>query len=578
MRATINSTQINRDNYYVNQSSLMNVVEGILERCESSHEVESLLVQASVNEINNAFEFILRSEFPLDTKAPLLQQFLGHLSASDELFLVQHHPQIIQAMDSEATLKYAMESRSEKLLTVLAKHLPGSLQPKLIDFCWDQNFSKPLKTLCERGQSAKELVNRTLLPHLNQGSLKPKLESLLSVIPYLEDTNLSLILDDLVAREDFELTYELFEKSADLLTQLLKFKMTQPQLSFLFIFFWHNPEHIHNEQLQDLSNDLTESAPTFISIFINAEINHTASIFSPALAEIIDFLDLPTYERIFSILDHLLSRPTLSETELDTLENFVNHASRFSLMAWKYRYPAEEREYALLSKGTQRGKDGPVDVREAKITAQFLAEYAPQTVNFNSNNVANYLEGGTCTAMTMHFLRNYLIAKENGLTTRQAIQSIAPKFATSGFNFRTKQAAYNTIERRSPSPHDVFQKDKIEALLNWENSNLTITRASKLININENCIDLINHVYNSAPEGEHIVRALCPNYTNSKEEAYGHTTLLIKGEEGVYYYDPAVGILELNHPTQLRMVLEWQNARWSIPAVRFYTVDLEEGQ
>ena len=187
--------------------------------------------------------------------------------------------------------------------------------------------------------------------------------------------------------------------------------------------------------------------------------------------------------------------------------------------------------------------------------------------------------------MVFNFLKLYL-EKRASLEPKEALNAIAHAFSIATGQFRATQAAYNTLYKNGKTAD--FNKDKIEALLRYENPKLSVINHSKEINLNVEGVDEVLMSYlNTAPDGVFVVRSLRPLLTEEeldgepyeiddpeflKGEQYGHSTLWIKSKGENFYYDPAVGIIQIHDLRQLPMILQWEHYRWTLPNVRFYQV------
>lgn len=555
---------------------MMAVWSAIEEENPSAWEqVELIIPSVPPEKVSQAFEKIMRHLLPTCYTIPLLERFLAYLPQKDLDFLITNHKDLFEEMNPEVVLNFGMKTQNQQVLTILAETIPAYLQPKLIDYCWNQNVPRPIVVLCKRSKQIRDFVREQLSPKLAQGNLGEKGPLIVKLAHYFTPHQLCMILSYLAVRRDFDLGYSLHESEPALFDKFLMLNLGEAELAFLFELHWKNNHAIDSIQIDELCEKLQRVNPDFVTIFVQAEMEKgeiTPYFYTPTLAGAIDFIDLPTTQILFSRLDSFWTDKTTNKNHQTLIVKFLRDAGVNSLMAWKYRYPTAIRDFEWISKGSQFGKDGKVNLSEAEDTIEALNELAPGSVDFDPNSIQEYLSGGTCTAMTMRFLREFREAKEQGLKADAALKEISPHFNTSAPYFRTKQTAYNTIARREFS--DDFKKDKIDALLKGENPDLKVSQTSDLIHIKDQGSAAFSTLYNELPEGQYIVRSLNLDVMdNRKEEGYGHTTLLIKDEKQVYYYDPAIGPLKLTHPAQLGMILEWQDGRWTIPSIRLYKVD-----
>jgi len=334
--------------------------------------------------------------------------------------------------------------------------------------------------------------------------------------------------------------------------------------------------------------------PSFFNNYVKERLEAGQPIFSPALVLVLDLLDTTTTVAVFKRLeeylkneapldqerfDQICQKEEQTPEEMEFLERkgdfdvFYLKVKKSTPFAFKHDYESQEdKSFTLISKGTQRGKDGITDTKKAKEICQALNEKAPPTVRFAADRVEDHLEGGTCTALSMRLLKEYRKARNESANAEEALKKIGDQFKTSSPELRTIQAAYNTIEKTATTSAD-FKKDKMEALLHYENPDLKITHC---LGETKDSKEMLGW---DITEGIYVMRMLCPIHPQEveleyqvKEEYYGHTTILILEEEKAYYYDPGIGTVQLHNPTQLLMLRDWQKERWDLPLVRLYQI------
>lgn len=347
-----------------------------------------------------------------------------------------------------------------------------------------------------------------------------------------------------------------------------------------FHFYWNVEENTDQTSISfitALSNKLYLQNQDILNEFALNQINENAHEFigQRPVCAITPCLDIDILEKLDEKIEELGDNQLIAD--------YIENNGRYCFHAFKYDFPQSMREFTMVSKGSQIAKDGDVDESVSDLITKLNQNTATAgiPVYFNANHVVDHLTGGTCSAMTLHFLKRYKEARLSTEDARTAIQMIGDKFRHSTKEFRTIQAAYNTIEKLSLSPD--FKKAKIAALLKLENPELSIVEKSDEIILNEDpfWLSKIESIFDKRETANYVVRCLCPLKTGDemireftiKEERYGHSTLLIKEEGKAYYYDPAIGTIELESGTQLAMILAWQNDKHEIPLARFYKVN-----
>lgn len=435
----------------------------------------------------------------------------------------------------------------------------------------EEDLSDPYtrETVLER------MLNSAVQNDLDQGTLNPEIGTLL---PFMGEEAKSKILTH--SRETGSKDAAIF-LNANFIEYLFSAELSPDEIDYLISIDFLKAKPV-SDYLRVLFSGNSPQAHRFINQWVQG--TNSPHIFCQVLADNLGEIDEPSI--LCDKLDVWMRDPTLSDTEKAPLIDFIETTETEELSIWKYRYSEDVRNFRLIQKGSQKGKDGWIDQPQALAIVDELNRKAPSSVQFNKLRMKDELSGGTCSAMSLAFLRKYLEQRAQFQNPLEAFTAIAPDFATSSATFRTIQVAYNTILRKDHS--DDFKQDKIAALLQHELPGATIDRVSALIDLNsEKSLDSLEFLYDTLPDGHYVVRALHPgsdspderaifdptiNGTRQKEEVYGHTTIFVKEGGGRYYYDPATGPIQLNHSEQLGMILSWQNTRWALPAIRFYKI------
>ncbi len=346
-----------------------------------------------------------------------------------------------------------------------------------------------------------------------------------------------------------------------------------------FHIFWEHKESL-NDQTMEIATQVAEKIFQKNQSFLNEHVYNyltnrpTDACLCSFIGAILPTLNHKTLSLIAGAIKELAKRQDLLTDE------WIEELKEESVHLWALDYGPISNGYQLIVPGTKIAKDGLFDFALARQVIASLIRSAPFSVTFNARRLADSLDGGVCSAMTLRTIKEFIRARKSSTSTLDALQKLAPHILTATPEIRAIQAAYNTIEKTSAYSSD-FKYDKILALLKYENPDLVITAASVEMNLKDaDSLEQLKKQFNELSDGLYFTRALCPYKPTSKskedglkQEHYGHSTFLIK-EGGIsYYYDPSIGILQLNNPEALHMVLEWQDNRWELPFVRFYRLE-----
>ncbi len=221
----------------------------------------------------------------------------------------------------------------------------------------------------------------------------------------------------------------------------------------------------------------------------------------------------------------------------------------------------------ILFKGSQGGCNGYVNQKEVNKIIVSLQSSKEPFINFNEKKVVGEIYGGTCTAMSLTFVKKFLKAKNN-------VEVIKDKFRASNEKLRNIQAAFNTIEIIRSNDVVDYSKNKIQSLANYYK--LKINNSSKELDINKiesEGENEFNNEINKLQLGIYVIRALKPS-TNEKLEEYGHTMIYIKTTKINLLYDPNYGIEILRrrskHCSMLLSKLKRCNYGFQTNKVKFY--------
>lgn len=517
------------------------------------------------------------------------------LKNMDERFLVQLFLSVQQPIDSAALASAVTDKKNlEQLLFFSFRHqLPNLFAGvarkissfKFNSFIGSQNsqelFSEKLNLLTPLTEQFDEETVIDLLDRMKELSQEDWQRA-----PFQE------FLSALICSSPFN-TYLADERST----------LEVTDLRMAFDVYFNKAQLPSPEQPQEQSNTLSEEQLTrwlhigqelylqdreYISRRV-AEQLRVGSELNLAFTQFLPFLDEATGDLLNCQLQKMLQQGKIPAQKA---KQFIEEGVTGSLTLWSQFHLPTISRYVVISKGSQIGKDGKICQSIAKNAITLLNRFSPEVVTFDASRLKLSLEGGTCSAMTFRVLKLYLEADPQ-IDMITTLKSIGSKVEVATLEFRTIQAAYNTIGKSlavlsGKLESSDFNKDKIEALLNLENLQAAIGNTSHPINLDEsNSLQQIISEVNQMSDGPWIVRSLSPidamevdtgketvdsEELKCKGEKYGHTTLIIKKKERLFYYDPAIGILQLVDSAQIHTILKWQDYRWTLPEIRFYEI------
>ncbi len=240
------------------------------------------------------------------------------------------------------------------------------------------------------------------------------------------------------------------------------------------------------------------------------------------------------------------------------------------------------RNRQWLFKGAQTGCTGAVLIAKVESIRAKLDIERSIGIQFNQEKIIDFLEGGTCTAMSLEFLDSYFNAKKinikkpgdrSGMLLDHLVK-LNQKFSSSSEEMRNRQAAYNTIEVQLDSslgdPVD-YSKNKIQSLANYHS--FVIDYSSSEIDINklDHEAELSKEV-EALPEGAFLVRILKPA-DNEKLEEHGHSLVYIKEHGLGLFYDPNYGARNLSSSEHPKILFEGFKScfqSFGVSKARFY--------
>lgn len=216
-----------------------------------------------------------------------------------------------------------------------------------------------------------------------------------------------------------------------------------------------------------------------------------------------------------------------------------------------------------LFEGTQAGCEGQVSIAKVESICARLDAHRSLGIHFNQEKVIDFVEGGTCTAMSLEFLDSYFKIRKT-CTKKPNYRSdmlvdyivqLGQKFSSSSEEMRNRQAAYNTIEVDDALDDTIdYSKNKVQSLANYHS--LLIDYSSSEIDIDTLSSESeLSKEVNALPEGAFFIRILKPA-NNEKLEEHGHSLIYIKERGLNFFYDPNFGVRNLSSSDYPKILFE----------------------
>lgn len=165
---------------------------------------------------------------------------------------------------------------------------------------------------------------------------------------------------------------------------------------------------------------------------------------------------------------------------------------------------------------------------------------------FDSRKLEHPISGGTCSAMSFNFAKEYL--NQNPLfSCLGKIENIKLNFETSCHHFRIEQAALNTISIKPTLRQPLHTK--VEALATAYGFEITNPSDEFYFHHSEGK-KRFKKYFNSLDDGIYFLRVIKPHDFSAasitKQETCGHSMLLIQELSQHIFYDPDHGIYDLS--------------------------------
>lgn len=234
-------------------------------------------------------------------------------------------------------------------------------------------------------------------------------------------------------------------------------------------------------------------------------------------------------------------------------------------------YKFEPPVQSWLFHSSQQRCGGMVTIEKVQAIREKLTARAPLGIEFNASKIDSFVFGGTCSAMSLAFIKNYFAAVEKHLNIKESLLSLEPLLKTSCLKMRNRQLAFNTIEVVKSIPRLDYAKEKVESLARYYGFHITF--ASEMVDTqSDNYLEQLKSTLASMPEGVYFVRILKPS-ENEKLEERGHSMVYIRSSQGSYYYDPNNGAMDLsdqNHAEIIAKSFAFCYSIFGVTQARFY--------
>ncbi len=223
--------------------------------------------------------------------------------------------------------------------------------------------------------------------------------------------------------------------------------------------------------------------------------------------------------------------------------------------------------------GSQNYCLGPIEShRVQQICTQLNADRI-QGVFFNTVSAEPNMCGGTCSAMTLDYIDQYLRLKAHGKTSFESLIKISPRYRTSSQEFMNHQAAFNTISKHPQENSSDFKRDKIAAMLKLFQRRVGVCSEEIQMDAPDAGDKILKNI-DVLPKGVFVVRALAYEQ-NVREEREGHSIAFINEEDGLFLYDPNHGTTQLKagySAERVHLMLKDVHEAFAVPSVRMYQV------
>ncbi len=193
------------------------------------------------------------------------------------------------------------------------------------------------------------------------------------------------------------------------------------------------------------------------------------------------------------------------------------------------------------------------DINKSWAVFEQIKAMEPWPIDFDAYKLEPFDESGTCTAMALDFLARYInVAKpQTNLSDRiRTIFSFEHYYKSNSITFVSRQAAFNTItiesDARKNFERDLLKELKMKALANYHQIELSAITSTIKPSELESTPGCLQTIVDELPDGEYVLRLVQPE-ENEKQEAFGHTMIVIKDKDLSIFYDNAEGALKVNY-------------------------------
>lgn len=219
--------------------------------------------------------------------------------------------------------------------------------------------------------------------------------------------------------------------------------------------------------------------------------------------------------------------------------------------------------------GNQYDSTGSV---QPEIVSQLADELNPRLagldIGFHKAG-SDWLWGGTCTAMALSFLQGYQELRACDRSARVA--QLRERCGLSDQKFRNIQALFNGIHKTTEEDPPDFRRQRIEAMARFYKRHVTLASDTACVRK----VDELAHLLYALPKGSYLLRVIEPK-DNHKGESHGHSVVLLKKREQIFYYDPNYGAyhfgIETDWAERIAHSVELWSYDFSLSELRAYKV------
>ncbi|ADI37417.1 putative uncharacterized protein [Waddlia chondrophila 2032/99] len=202
-----------------------------------------------------------------------------------------------------------------------------------------------------------------------------------------------------------------------------------------------------------------------------------------------------------------------------------------------------------------------------------LNEECPPAIQFNTGKLSWATIGGNCSAIALDVINHFLRSSDKQPVEKR-LKKIIKKFRSGGdlIEMRARQGAFNCIEFKNISSSDPIIQ-KIQALAKFHS--LSAVESTPAFDLLKDLKQSFSEIANSLNSGVYLLRIIKPS-ENEKKEVHGHSMVLIRCNEGDYFFDPNKGLEKIESLLDERLFehLKHNYKRFEISQATFIKITL----